>query len=332
MFLLAFPYATQLMKLIIPQGLPKMKKDLVMIAGWPGWGNVGIETITWFREQTAAVEFAHIDLSDELLPETVTIENGILVTADLPQTKAYYSASANLLLVQGDTQVQGTVALSLIRGVLELAQKCGVSKIYTAASASILKSFDEPIEVMVSTTNQAMLRDLTDKGGIPFAGGQILGLNGVLLGFTSEYGIPSACAKATLPKYARNFPNPKSVIALVNFFSKVLGIEMKEEALDKDLATQDSMMQEIEERILRVVDMLLKDEETTSLGNFRLPSPVDRSLETKIALTKIEDMFEELSRNRSKELGTRLKNELDRHDLYDLYEDRFLDLFKDEEL
>ena len=45
-------------------------------------------------------------------------------------------------------------------------------------------------------------------------------------------------------------------------------------------------------------------------------------------MEKIENLFQEIKMKRSKEKATQLKKELDHWNLYNLYEDRFLGLFR----
>ena len=52
-----------------------------------------------------------------------------------------------------------------------------------------------------------------------------------------------------------------------------------------------------------------------------------KTLFDKIIFEKIENLFDEVKQDKSK--APLLKSELDRWNLYELYEDRFLDLFRD---
>ncbi len=61
-------------------------------------------------------------------------------------------------------------------------------------------------------------------------------------------------------------------------------------------------------------------DETIDLGSDRVPTYV---------MEKIEKLFGEVAKEKGK--APELKQELDRWDLYEFYEDRFLDLFKREQ-
>jgi hypothetical protein len=72
----------------------------------------------------------------------------------------------------------------------------------------------------------------------------------------------------------------------------------------------------------------LTGEQDTGIQREQTPREEKKSKTPEGAMLRIEQLFEELSLNKSKKKAARLKEELDRWNLYDLYEDRFLDLFK----
>ena len=55
------------MRLEIDRDIANSTKDPIMIAAWPGMGNVGSYAVNYMRSAMGAREFAHIDMSDELM-------------------------------------------------------------------------------------------------------------------------------------------------------------------------------------------------------------------------------------------------------------------------
>ena len=295
-----------------------------MIAGWPGMGNVGLKAVTYMRADMGAKQFARIDMSDELMPEAIGVKDGLIMRPDLPETRLFHAADPSIIFVESDEQLNGSAALALMRGVLDLAREHGVRTIYTAAAFALpVSCAHDP--VIYGVANDVLLRDrLAPMGATLLQEGQVSGMNGVLLGFANDYQIPAACLMATMPQYALRLPNPKSSREIIRFFERALGCVVNMTGLNKAVGEMDKVMGDIERRILNAM---------AKLGDGREPDTPAREKPGKgtpeIAMTRIEQLFEELAEGKSKEKAAELKEELDRWGLYEFYEDRFLDLFKD---
>jgi hypothetical protein len=83
----------------------------------------------------------------------------------------------------------------------------------------------------------------------------------------------------------------------------------------------DQQLAHIEDRIREFFPSVNKenDEEIASIEEEKVPH---------VVMEKIERLFLDARRNREK--ATELKRELDRWNIYELYENRFLDLFEDD--
>jgi hypothetical protein len=89
------------------------------------------------------------------------------------------------------------------------------------------------------------------------------------------------------------------------------------EGLNDSIIRTEERMAQIEERIKEIFPLIEEEIEIPALGSEKIPNYV---------MEKIERLFRETQVNRKK--AYLLKEELDRWNLYKLYEDRFLDLFK----
>ena len=298
-----------------------------MIAGWPGMGNVGVSAVNYMRSEMGAVEFAHIDMSDELMPASVKVKDGLVIHSGLPVTRFYYVSDPAIIFVESNDQLEGSAALSLMRGVLDLARQLGVTTIYTLAAFAIPVSCVHDPQIY-GVANEGVLRDHLVPMGVALLGdGQIAGINGVLLAFTNGYRIPSACLMATMPQYAVSLPNPKSSRALIRLFDRFLHCEVDITGLNQQVEDMDKSMLEIEKRILEVVSKISGEEQLVDHQEISvMEKPKKKTPEA--AMQKIEQLFQQLAKKKSKKKAAKLKEELDRWKLYDLYEDRFLDLFK----
>ena len=70
-------------------GEPELEKP-VLIAGWPGIGNIGIAAVDTLREQIQAEEFGKIEPWGFFYPKKVSIKGGLLRDLEFPINNFYY--------------------------------------------------------------------------------------------------------------------------------------------------------------------------------------------------------------------------------------------------
>ncbi len=293
-------------------------KNPVMLAAWPGMGNAALEAVDYLRRKMEAVPFAEIDTGLFSAPEAVIIEEGL---ARLPrQTKSlfYFTRSPDLIIFESESQLSGKPALDLMARILDLARELKVRRVYTGAAFPSTMSYQEPSQVF-GVVNKKSLRDFLIRSRVKMLGkGQISGLNGLLLGCAEERGMEAVCLLATLPNYAINFPNPKASRAIVKVLEKILDVRIDTRELSLAVEEMEGKMALIEEKIKTVFPVAAKE---TGLVNLKEEKVTDYVME------KIGKLFQEAKVDREK--ACLLKEELDRWDLYKLYEDKFLDLFRE---
>ena len=176
----------------------------------------------------------------------------------------------------------------------------------------------------MAAANQESLRDeLVDLGVEILQEGHISGLNGLLLGAAGLRRIEAACLLATMPLYAQMMPNPKASREIVRVFEKILNVEIDMEEIDEAADQMDETMSEIEQKIRTTFSSMDKEEEVEE--EFE---EIDEEQVPQFVMQKIEQLFLEVSQEHSKDKAAQLKKELDRWNLYGLYEDRFLELFR----
>ncbi len=292
-------------------------REPVMLAAWPGMGNVALGGIDYLRRELEATPFAEIDASQLSAPDAVVVEDGIAKLAKPPRNVFYFKQEPPLVVFQGEGQIGGTAGANLMEAILELAEDLNVQRIYTGAAFPLPMSYQEPSTVF-GAANSADLRDSLPEFGVKIMeGGQISGLNGLLLGYAARKGIEAICLLATIPLYAVNFPNPKASKAIVEVLQRILKIELDPTELDAAAEEMEKKLAVIEEKIKDVFPAMDTGEKPPGLEEERVPNYI---------MEKIERLFQEARVDREKAII--LKEELDRWHLYELYEDRFLDLFK----
>ncbi|MEW6620246.1 MAG: PAC2 family protein [bacterium] len=292
-------------------------KEPVMIAAWPGIGNVALGAIDYLQWKLKATPFAEIEIEQLVAPELVIIEQGIAKFPPVPKNVFYYHKDLNLLIFESEAQLKDLQGLHLMLKVLDFAKQLEVQRIYTAAAFPVVITHkDDSLPFCVG--NNKSIRDYVYQHGIEIMkGGQISGLNGLLLSYAGLLGIEAACILASIPQYMINFPNPKASKVIIETLGKLLNFRV--EMTEINLAIQEigMKMDMIEDKIKGVLPG--QEEKKTEEKEHKVPDNI---------MEKIEKLFEESKQDKQK--AHKLKEELDRWNLYNLYEDRFLDLFRKE--
>lgn len=292
-------------------------KEPIMIAGWPGMGNVALGAVNYLRRKLETVLFAEIEPSQFFTPDAVTIEDGLTALPQLPRSVFHFSHHPELIIFESDAQVSGPDGLHLTNLILDFAQKLNVQRIYTGAAFPMPMSHKER-SIVYGVSNQKTLRDRLMKYRVKImGGGQISGLNGLLLGYAERRGIEAACFLATIPNYAISFPNPKASRAIVAVLARMLNVRVDMSDLDIFSQEMDKRMRAIEKKIQEMFPTVGMEEQVAELDTKEVP---------KYIMEKIEKLFQEARADKKK--AYELKEELDRWDLFKFYEDRFLDLFE----
>ena len=81
-------------------------KDPVMIASWPGIGNIGLIAVDSLRRSLRAEEFAYVEPADFFYPNKVLIRNGELVDMQFPVSDFYFKrvGHQDLIIFAGEEQ------------------------------------------------------------------------------------------------------------------------------------------------------------------------------------------------------------------------------------
>ncbi len=296
----------------------------ILLAGWPGMGNVGVSAVDYLRRELNADEFGEIDMSEHFTPDAIVVEKGIANLPEVPANGFNVARDPDLLFFLSEAQVSGPAALALTHLIVDVAESYEVPRIYTCAAFAVPMSYTEETRVLGVATNEGLLQTLIPHGAEVLKQGIISGLNGLLLGVAGARGIEAACLLATIPQYSISLPNPRGSRALVQTLGTVLGVEVDLGGFDGPIAQMDEMMAQIEERMRTAFSSQVgaeggetPPEMTEEVGQDEVPGYVMR---------RIDQLFREVAADRSQ--AQLLKDELDKWGLYELYEDRFLDLFR----
>lgn len=286
-------------------------------------GNVAIGAMDYIRQKLKGEFFAEIDTNKLMMPDSILVEKGLAHLPRPPRNYFYYSKNPSILFFESETQLTGKAGMGLLEAMMQFCSEMGVPRIFTGAAFSLPVSHREPSEVYGVGSNESMVRSFKKHGIKPMGEGQISGLNGMIIGYAKDAGIDAACLLATMPVYAVNFPNPKASRALVETFMKILRIKIDLKDINNAVVEMEKKMESIEHNLRE----LFPDRKEAPKGKEVAPETEQNQKMPTHVLDKIERLFREARQDREK--GQLLKEELDRWNMYKLYEDRFLNLFKE---
>lgn len=291
-----------------------------VLAAWPGMGNVGLITVDYLRRKLDAKIFAEIDMSPFFIPDSIIVKNGIAQFPEIPTAVFYYVRNPDLIIFESNAQITGKEGILIIKKILDVISQYPVKRIFTFAAFAQTMSYQDETQVLITCNIPLLLNELESRGLTPMPDGFIAGLNGLLLGVAASRQIESACFLGTIPGYAINLNYPKASLELINAISSILNLEIDITEIIEGIDAIGQQFAMIEERIREFAPNVSKenDEEIAEIEEEQVPHYV---------MDKIEKMFQDATKDRS--LAKDLKNELDRWNLFELYENRFLDLFNE---
>ncbi len=309
----------------------------VMLAGWPGMGAVATQSVDYIRRQLNFELFAEIEIDDLTLVNSVVVVQGIGSFPKLPKVYFFYSKDYDFIICEAEDQFSGQVALKVMEDLFVLTDIIGVNTIYTGAAFVRHMHYREESKIYV-VANRTGLRDRLLEYDINIlTQGQVAGLNGTILGFSSLKDIDGACFLATIPIYSINFPNPKASMAITKIWQKLLGFKLDFVEYEYAVKKSEETFAVLEEHLKKMTmaegehgdiheDELKSHEDEFKTTEDELKITEDEHVIPHSVIQDIEDLFKKAQSDRT--LAHKLKEELDRWNLFNEYEDRFLDLFR----
>lgn len=294
-----------------------------LVAAWPGMGNVALSAGYYLMaklDMHILAEFSAAGLFDV---DHVEVKNGLVRPGHRPRSRFFVwsdpSKKRDLVVFTGEAQPpMGKYALC--RKLIEFAQNLGVERIFTFAAMATQMHPQHDSRVFGAATDEENLAELKRLDLEILEDGHIGGLNGVLLGAAAEAGLGGTCLLGEMPHVFAQVPFPKASLAVLKVFAAMTDVELD----FKELAEQaDAMQQQLGEVLARMEQAFKRTMSHDDEAYY--PEPVDEGRLSPEDEQRIETLFREASRDRSKAYV--LKQELDRLEVFKDYEDRFLDLF-----
>jgi proteasome assembly chaperone (PAC2) family protein len=221
----------------------------VLIAGWPGIGNVGLIAVNTLRGVLEAEEFGEIEPWDFFYPKGVLIRNGELKGLEFPSNKFYFKRTEKKDLIffigeeqpaeEGRAYAEGRKAYQMANLVLDVALKLGCQRAYTSGAAVApvhhtlkpkvwaVPNTESLIEELKGYENTILMSDIEGRKGQ----GNITGLNGLLLGVAKKRGLEAICIMGEVPIYLQGLPlpYPKASKSVLEVLTASLGVRIEME-------------------------------------------------------------------------------------------------------
>lgn len=305
-----------------------------VIAAWPGMGQVAYITAQYLIKKLGAQEFASMEAKEYFYPTGIDIHNGMMEMTSLPSNKFYYwqDKSKNIELIIFLAQAQPDLSLSVEYSQLILDTCRRVSRdikcVFTFAAMPTTIEHTQNPQVFSAVSSRVFLSRLKNLKIEALNRSQVSGMNGLFLGLAKKQHIDGICLLAQIPLYTVQIDNPWAASAILKKLSRLINIKI-------DLGRLHKEAQEIEAQISKFVDYF---KESLQVGE-PAEQPINQDDIERIkhalnqysklpvsAKSRIEKLFEDAKSDLSK--AKELKVELDKWNIYSEYEDRFLDLFR----
>jgi proteasome assembly chaperone (PAC2) family protein len=241
----------------------------VMIACWPGIGNIGIMAVDMLRRMVAAEEFGEIESWDFFYPKKILIRDGELKSLEFPENKFYFKKTEknDLLFFIGEEQpsdgrggyAEGTKAYKMANLVLDVAQRFGCHRIYTSGAAVapihhttrsrvwVVPNREELIDEVKSYENTVLMSEVEGRDGQ----GSITGLNGLILGVAKMRGLEALCVMGEIPIYIHGFPvpYPKGTRAVLEVLGAALAVNIPMDEINELIQKSDGEIESVYEKL-----------------------------------------------------------------------------------
>ena len=301
--------------------------DPWLVAVWPGMGGVAITAGYYLMAKLGMHQLLEFSATDYFDIDQVEVKDGLILTRRLPRSRMFLwsdpKQQRDLIVFIGEAQPPARGG-AFCRNVIEQAKILGVRRVFTfAAMATAMRPKDDS-RVFGAAIDRETLAEFKQLDVDILESGSISGLNGVLLGMAAASGLPGGCLLGEIPHLFSQIPFPKGALAVLETFTTMTGIEPDFTELCEHSETVE---QTLEEFLLRMENA----REQAQPGNLTAPAQGAGSTPRTepAARGHIEEMFAAARQDRSR--AYELKQELDRLGLFNEFEDRFLDLFKDPE-
>lgn len=310
--------------------LVKLKRPW-LVAVWPGMGHVALSAGFYLLAKLGMHQISELTGTGLFDVDQVVVKRGRIQPTQRPRNRFFLwqapEGQRDIVVFIGEAQPP-MGKYPFCENLIDYARDLGVERLFTFAAMATQMPLEQPSRVFVAATEDVELPTLGEDGLSleVLQEGYIGGLNGVLLGAAADKGMPGTCLLGEMPHVFAQLPFPKASLAVLKVFATMAEIKIDFAELTQQAEAVEHRLSEflakIESQFAKAQQQA--EEEPNDELAFA-PMEEDDALDPQDA-QRIEDMFEAAEADRTK--AYELKSELDRLEVFPDYEDRFLDLFK----
>ncbi|MEX2380831.1 MAG: PAC2 family protein [Opitutales bacterium] len=300
-----------------------------LIAAWPGMGGVGISAAYYLMAKLGMHLLSELPAREFFEIDNVEVKNGLIVTGRPPRNRLFLwkdpEEKHDFIVFLGEEQPPAR-GDSFCRQLVAYVRKLGVERVFTFAAMATQMRPEDPSRVFGAAIDRESLAELSRLDLEILEEGKISGLNGVLLGIAAESGMHGGCILGEMPHVFPQFPFPKASLAILKRFMELAEGTIDFSELEEQAGEVEKKLEEILERVEKSV------EQSEPEAQYETPIKEEKEAAEQPRLTerdrqRIDELFKAARQDRSR--AYELKKELDRLKVFEDYEDRFLDLFKE---
>lgn len=303
----------------------------ILIAAWPGMGQVAL-TASYYLIAKLKMDVMAEYVSSELFDvDHVSVADGLVQPFRYPKNQFFAwrnpGGGSDLLVFMGEAQPPHG-RYNFCRKLIEYAQTKGISQVLTFAAMASPIGLEDQCRVVAAATDESTRDQMVENDVNLLASGSISGMNGIMLGVAAERKLAGGCLLGEMPHTFINVPFPKASLAILEKFKEITGTDIDLSELEREVERMQQHLADAISQIRRLEQQQQEPEYGSDEETF-IPDPADNGRLSPEEMERIEQLFREAEEDRSK--AYELKRELDRLDVFRDYEDRFLDLFKEQE-
>ena len=194
-----------------------------------------------------------------------------------------------------------------------------IKGVYTTAATPTDMYFKDTPRVFAVPNHPDMLKDLRELPVHFMDEGNIAGLNGLLISVARELDHEGLCLLGEIPFFTAQIDFPRSSMAVLEVLMSWLKIRV-------DLVDLEMYVQKKDKEIEPLAALLTKESpQDNDLSEPLIPKTDDKVPGS--VHSRIEELFRQAEFDRTYKSKMKLKEELDKWELFEEYLDRFLDLF-----
>jgi proteasome assembly chaperone (PAC2) family protein len=300
--------------------------DPFLVAGWPGMGNVAMLAIEYLKNKLNAELLGEVGSGDFFAPTGAFVTKQVIKPPEPPKNEFYVhhagGKGSDILFFIGSVQPIPHRVHSFATEILRVAKRFNVKAVYTTAAAPSDMHFRDTPRVFAVPNHTKLLKKMVDYKVHFMGDGNIAGLNGLLISVAAEMGIDGMCLLGEIPFFTAQVEFPRASMMVLSILTQLLGVEV-------DMMDLEFYATQKEEEIEPLASLLNKGEskpEEPPSEESVVPGQAE-DIPRHVRLN-IEKLFRQAEFDRTYKSKMKLKEELDKWELFEEYLDRFLDLFK----